>query len=67
MMNDALSDPRATYGSTVARHKSACTFIHNLLRVSPENQYIITCCCRCNSDSVALLKKIAADGLYRCT
>ena len=28
-----------------------------------------TCCCRCNSDSVALpvLKKMAADRSYRCT
>ena len=30
-------------------------------------QYIINGCCHYNSDFVALLKKIAADGLYRCT
>ena len=58
--------------STVARHKCACIFIHNLPRVGPENQYIINCCCRyvctyVHTYNSVLLKKIAADGLYRCT
>ena len=51
----------------MARHKSAYTFIHSLPRVSTEDQYIVACCCHCNSVSVALLEKIAADRLYRCT
>ena len=50
----------------MARHKSAYIFIHNLPRLSPDDQYIITCCCRCKSDSVALLKNIAGDGWYWC-
>ena len=54
----------------MAQHKSAYTFLHSLPRVSPGrsiHRHLLLPLYGSNSDSVALLKKKAADGLYQFT